>query len=872
MSDNYNITAEYIVDKYIDRITGNDLDEIFVDDNPAKKVMVGMLAAKRVEESFTGGYIENSSTRFESVPSLSISFIVKKNPAGVLFVVPKGILFYCIKPDYNKTVEYVLKKYSEKDNRNYTCIKELCDIYPQEKFNFPLTYKKVNIENEMGGGIVLSLDSIGFNSSFHLENEINNKLKFLEDKILRELCVVKSDRISFFDLESEKSFCRVSGQFDEKVLPRWKIDVYGTVTEEKDNLRFFLQMVNKTDLNEKGNIGYLPQIFNAGLRIEGNKNIEFIDIKLDCFKNSYKNRSLVYAVTENTSSVFVKSENCLSTDNTPKYYQKRLKTKDDYNKYITFEKLIEDPIGNLMAIYKEMLADFKHCTEEYNSTVFTTEIAKSRFAESLNDYKREIGRFKKGIEQIEYKDNVRKAFVFMNKTFAYKLAVDSRKNIVGWRLFQIVFVVSLICEMIRSEYQSDSQLNESDMEIANLLYFPTGGGKTEAFLGACVFNIFFDRLRGKNEGVTAFLKYPLRLLAVQQLDRVLTIVMKANVIRETTPELKNTTPFRVGFFVGKNNTPNKISLREPLSDRGSSNPSQALIIESDQDTLNEYYRFIDTCPYCGEKKINVSFNKERWLLEHVCENEKCEISTLPLYIVDNEIYRYLPSIVVSTIDKMAMLGTTNEFRMLFGQVKKRCPIHGFSATSKCLCDTCSNSSNIAAVPLLKDPVPTLDIQDEMHLVKESLGTFDAHYESFINYYAKKLVPETQRKQIRFVGATATISMYKEHIRNLYHMESRRFPCEYPSVKNGEDFYSYTDFNDITRILIGYAPYGRSIMDGMWESVYLMRIVVYSMFKNIEANYTGIVERGFKGSIEEFKNILYDYWIELVQMFLISFTI
>ena len=151
----------------------------------------------------------------------------------------------------------------------------------------------------------------------------------------------------------------------------------------------------------------------------------------------------------------------------------------------------------------------------------------------------------------------------------------------------------------------------------------------------------------------------------------------------------------------------------------------------------------------------------------------------------------------------------------------------------------------------------------MHLVKESLGTFDSHYESFLNYYAKELVPVSQRKQIRFVGATATISMYKEHIRNLYHMTGRRFPCEYPSAKTGEDFYSYTDTNDVTRILLGYAPYGRSITDGMWESVYIMRLVVYKMISDLNASYTEICQAGFFGSLEDFEEMVYDYWIELV---------
>ena len=151
----------------------------------------------------------------------------------------------------------------------------------------------------------------------------------------------------------------------------------------------------------------------------------------------------------------------------------------------------------------------------------------------------------------------------------------------------------------------------------------------------------------------------------------------------------------------------------------------------------------------------------------------------------------------------------------------------------------------------------------MHLVKESLGTFDSHYESFINYYAKELVAEPQQKQIRFVGATATISMYKEHIRNLYHMSGRRFPCEYPSARNGEDFYSYTDENDITRILLGYAPYGRSITDGMWESVYAMRLVVYKMIQLYKDSYNEISKKGFTGTIDEYQEMLYDYWIELV---------
>ena len=861
MANNYNVMAQYIAEKFVARISGDDIEDTFVEETPEDRVMVGMLAEDRMQQSLTGGYVENNKTRFESVPSMSLSFRVKNDTRGALQVIPKGLLFYTVEPDYKKTVDYILRKYSEKDNTPYTEIVQLCEAYPEAKFLVPLTYKKVRIEDAITDGVTIHLDSIG-QSRFHLEEQINNKLSLLVSQIITEIRIVKADRISFFDLLDSTRFHAVVGLSPESVMPRWNIDVLCTVAEDGDCLRFLLQMVNKTSIEGRTAVGYLPRIFNAGLRVIGNEHIEYQEIELGYFSSSFKHREPVYAVAENVSVSVDMDTKTIETANVPLFTQFRLKTKDDFNEFVRFDKLIEDPVGNLMHLFDAMLLDYQKCEKEKERTVFKSKAAEDKYIEALENYRQEINRFKLGIEQIKYKDYAKKAFLLMNKTFQKKLVAESRA-IVGWRLFQIVFITSLIPEMIRSEYPDDVTMAEADLEMANLLYFPTGGGKTEAFLGACVFDMFFDRLRGKNEGITAFLKYPLRLLAVQQLDRVLTIVVKANTIRMASPELKDTTPFKVGFFVGNENTPNRIDSNETLSKRGKKNGSQGLILESDQETLNEYYRFIDTCPQCGKKMINVRFNKEFWTLEHVCDNPECEINTLPLMIVDSEVYRYLPSLVVSVVDKMALLGTTNEFRMLFGQVKTRCPIHGFSVKKRCSCAECSVGEKTYPVSLLKDPVPTLFIQDEMHLMTESLGTFDAHYESFINYYAKELLPQSQRKQIRFVGATATISMYKAHIRELYHMEGRRFPCEYPSAKTGEDFYSYTDNSDISRLILGYAPYGRSITDGMWQSVHLMRLICYRMAQFAEDNYRELCGRGFNGSIDDYKEMLFNYWIELV---------
>ena len=117
MENNYNILADYIVSRYIDRISGNDIEETFVDDSPADRVMVGMLAENRMEERFDGGYIENNSTRFESVPSISVSFIVKKN-SRMLTVIEFHIITYLI---FFRQVFFNFERKRTKSSGNIQC-------------------------------------------------------------------------------------------------------------------------------------------------------------------------------------------------------------------------------------------------------------------------------------------------------------------------------------------------------------------------------------------------------------------------------------------------------------------------------------------------------------------------------------------------------------------------------------------------------------------------------------------------------------------------------------------------------------------------------------------------------------------------------
>lgn len=861
--NDYNVLAKFLTDKYISRVSGRDFPERIVGDDPEKVVMAGTMAEDRNEETFEGGYKEDLSKQFESVPSISLSFHIDKNSKGSLYLIPRGLFFYTVMPTYEEVRDYILRIQSERDHQLYTSIDELKTKYPDTHYPLPQVYKKVAIEDVLKDGIEISLADIEC-GKVHLETQINERLNSIADQIKEEIRIIPAEDLYFSDLVDKDHFDLKCVAKPEQVNAHWSVDIYQNIYEADGDYYFTFQMVNKTPKADRQNLGYLPKIYDAGVTIKADEGISFKEIPMRYFKTGFKKREPVYAVAENASVEFEKKTNQLSTVNIPRYYQKRTVTNNKYNEYTKFSVLIEDPIKNLKHILSELKKDYSNCQDEFEAADSLSDSARENYRKALTDYETEISRFEDGIQQIEYTDWVKRAFTLMNKTFQTKL--DSNTHpIEGWRLFQLVFIVSMICEVIQGEYKEDPALKKVDNDIANLLYFPTGGGKTEAFLGITVFCMFFDRLRGKEDGVTAILKYPLRLLAVQQLERVLTVIMKANIVRENDSQLLHSNPFSLGFYVGAANTPNRINPKEQLSNRGNHNKSKQLILESDQETLNEYYRFIDTCPVCGKKMINVKFNHEGWRLEHICDNTACSVHALPLYIVDNEIYRYLPSVIVSTIDKMAMVGTTEEFKMLFGQVKNKCNIHGFTCGTKCLCNKAGCNSSVEPVPLLKDPIPTLFIQDELHLVKESLGTFDSHYESFLKYYAENMVPEPQRKKIRYVGATATISMYEEHLNNLYHMNGRRFPCEYPSMQNNRNFYSETDEEDITRIILGYVPYGRSITDSVWQSVLAMRVIIYDMMTHADSYHEILQDEpyGYKGTVEELKEKLYDYWIELV---------
>lgn len=844
---NYNIISKIILDRYIKRISGMDVEGFLIGENPDDRVMAGKLGASRIETGFDGVYRESQENKFESIPSISTTFILNKESKGNLIIYPIGSVFYRVKPTFEQFENYIINYYSQKFGVEFSSVDMITEWLKKNGYNddvkLPPVYKKIDIDKVIHNGLVIDIEELKKDLDISLADKIEERMNGYCNEIINEAISSLNRTFQLNLISNRKDFNNKVDSIEiTNVRPTWNFDIKVQLSEIKEGYRVTITFVNLTEKNDMLGESYSPSIFNSKLKIKGDKDIVFQDIYLDYFISDYRNDVSVKAIPENCSCDFDKAENMIITEHIPIYEQKRLITRDKYNINTSFEKLISEPVENLEYILDEMKQDLKRIESIEFSKVQDkkSEDMIDEFKRDLSLYEEEIFRFKKGIDLIKSNKDVFNSFKYMNLSFKRKLNVNS-KSVPGWRLFQIVFIVSMISDLISND---ERKIHDK----AELLYFPTGGGKTEAFLGVAVFTMFFDRLTGKDVGISAFIKYPLRLLSINQLERVLTVILKAQVIKTEYNISGN--DFSVGYFVGGENTPNKITDINKF-------------IGVSQNILNQEYRIIDTCPVCGEKSVNIIFVEKNWRLVHVCDNSKCSQKVLPLYIVDNEIYRYLPTIIVSTVDKLSAVGIKPEFKMLFGQVKKYCKIHGFTYNDRCLeCYSSNCNETLNVVTSLNDPIPTLFIQDELHLVRESLGTFASHYISFIDYFSRKLVPKEHRKNIKFIGATATIAMYKNHLWNLYHKDGRRFPAAYPSSENLGDFYSEIDKNDISRIIVGYAPYGRSITDGVWQSTMLFREIVSDMMNGYKEWHKDIVKLGFNGDEEELKNILNDYWISI----------
>lgn len=435
---------------------------------------------------------------------------------------------------------------------------------------------------------------------------------------------------------------------------------------------------------------------------------------------------------------------------------------------------------------------------EVEAELGLTEAELEEYDADAEDFETEIERFEHGIEILRQEPDALRAFRLMNE-------VNARQHeFPGWRLFQLVYIVSNLSAIVRRERPN---LETEYDEQADVLWFPTGGGKTEAYLGLILFNLFYDRLRGKDRGVTAWIRFPLRLLSRQQKSRFLESLLHAEQLRQGDGERGlngRGESFSLGFFAGSYDTPNSI---------GTSRDTFREMFQDSQDRLEDHCRVIDICPLCGSS-VDVEYDVEANSVYHRCTGEDC-IGQLPLYVVDRDIYRYVPSVLLGSLDKIAIMGQQPRFANLLGNYTTRCPTHGYGYSGKCsehqICERDPDELERVSPGSSYDPVPTLHLVDEVHLLNEELGTFAAHYETLY----QTLCEEIHGAQPKILTSTATISEYERQIEHLFQKTATRFPADGPV--QGETFYGHlTETQE--REYLGFTPSNRSHLYAVLDTI------------------------------------------------------
>jgi hypothetical protein len=399
-------------------------------------------------------------------------------------------------------------------------------------------------------------------------------------------------------------------------------------------------------------------------------------------------------------------------------------------------------------------------------------------------FEEEVERFELGCDLLRTDGALGRSFTLANAAFAAAKPAGAR-----WRLFQLVFIVTELGALAARENLTDPKL-QAELDAVDVLWFPTGGGKTEAYLGLIAVALYYDRLRGKERGTSAWMLFPLRMLSVQQLARITQIIHHAENVRVAAGIGGD--PFTLGYLVGAGNTPN--TLRYPaewwpgLSAFSGWDP-----VERDR------RRLVGSCPKCNAANgVGLDGDVANFRLRHVCRS--CGYK-LPIYASDDEVARYLPSVVVSTVDKITAFARNGQLTSFNRGPAAQCPLHGWHSHKDCVVgDECTHRGAHTPPTGFKDPTPALWIQDELHLVREDLGVFAAHYHTLV----AELARGAGNRPSKVIAATATIEQYEDQLSQVYGRTPRMFPTGGPTI--GRSFYS-EDTDDVRRMYLGILPAG-----------------------------------------------------------------
>ena len=372
----------------------------------------------------------------------------------------------------------------------------------------------------------------------------------------------------------------------------------------------------------------------------------------------------------------------------------------------------------------------------------------------------------------------------------------------SWRPFQLAFVLLCLPGLTDPQHVD---AHRDEIGQAQLLFFPTGGGKTEAYLGLTAFTLALRRMQGAvgegadardgSDGVAVLMRYTLRLLTAQQFQRAAALICACEELRRerlaTGDGRWGSTPFRVGLWVGSSVTPNSFEeARRSVEDsRG--------VDEALGGPLQ-----LASCPWCGARlsagrDLRTDDKRRRVLLYCSDPEGDCAFTRrrspdegLPVVVTDEEIYRLTPALVIGTVDKFAQLPWKAATSALFGTVDQSCPRHGWMSPDASWCTGRHQRSGALPAttpqPAMRLRPPDLIIQDELHLISDALGSMVGLYETAIDRLCSR-VQSGQLVRPVLVASTATVRRARDQVEQVFARDLAIFP---PQVLDaGETFFS-----------------------------------------------------------------------------------
>ena len=401
-----------------------------------------------------------------------------------------------------------------------------------------------------------------------------------------------------------------------------------------------------------------------------------------------------------------------------------------------------------------------------------------------------VGRMRSGIDLLSSDEHpdVRRAFALANRAMLMQMVHGSdgfagkRKPWTAalpnepdyasetlphsWRPFQLAFLLLTL--------ESAALDDSADRGVVDLIWFPTGGGKTEAYLALAAFTIFCRRLASGDSGAgtTVITRYTLRLLTAQQFQRAATLVCACEVLRRLDPATLGSRPISIGIWIGGGNSPNGYKQAVELLEQIKNKEWTSLSFQ------------VDLCPWCGTEIIprddapdeayGVQPTYDSFRM--ACPNRGCEFhDQLPVSSVDDDIYDNPPTVLIGTVDKFARFPWEERAGAILG-----------------------------AGP---DPGPSLIIQDELHLISGPLGTIMGLYEAAFDVVMRK-----HGANPKVVASTATIRRAEQQVRGVFGRQVAVFP---PSGLDADDSY-FVRFDRAApdRLYCGVMPQGHTPLTAM----------------------------------------------------------